>query len=201
MDQNNRLSETKIRCFIAVSLPVQTKKWLSSCQRQLQETKMKASWPKPGTMHLTLKFLGPIPTDRIQEIESCMTRIASQTLPFFLYGSGLGVFPSVKRARTLWAGIRGQTDLLEKLVKDLDLGLYEAIGIKKKKKRFSPHLTLARVKNSLPPKKIISLMQAFDELRSDEFHVKKINLIKSTLTQHGAIHEILFSASFSDTQN
>ncbi len=197
MKTNNHLSEKEIRCFIAVSLPDQTKKWLSSCQRQLQDTKMNASWPKPATLHLTLKFLGLTPIDRIREIKSCMTRITARMHPFCLYASGLGVFPSVKRARTLWAGIRGQTDHLEKLAKDLDHELLNAVGLKTEKGRFSPHLTLARVKHPLSPKKVISLMQDFEKLRSDEFHVMKIDLIKSTLTRHGAIHEILFSVPFS----
>ncbi len=182
------------RCFIAIRLPEATKKWLKHLQKNVRKTGVQASWPKAETLHLTLKFLGQVPASRLSLVKACMSNVARQVPSFFLNTSGMGVFPSVKKSRVFWAGIQGQTDRLETLVSGLDACLTDQAGMKPDKKRFSPHVTFARIKQNVSPSHTIALIQSFEGQSAEPFDVVKIYLFKSILQPDGAKHEVLFSA-------
>lgn len=183
------------RAFIAVPLPEEVKKFLTDLQIHLKDSGIKASWPKPENMHLTLKFLGNIDVHTFEAVKACMSRAAGQTPVHTLSASGIGVFPSVKKTRVIWAGTRGQTDILETLVKELDAILFKELAVKKEEKRYSPHLTIARIKRPIPPKTAIKLLQKFKDFHSSDFIVNQIKLFQSRLAPTGAVHTQLFSAS------
>ena len=161
---------------------------------------------------LTLAFLGHIPKSDIVPVIESMDKAVYSYPGFELHASGLGVFPSAKHPRVLWAGIRGQTDMLHALVNELEQKLKFSAGYEKKKKRFTPHLTLARIKPAahiktkkrggsrqcsgiVTPGRVIQWMQEFQTDQSEPFDVKKIDLLKSTLHATGAVHEHLYSAN------
>jgi len=182
-----------IRAFIAISLPKEIRKFLKDLQRQLRASGIKASWPKPETMHLTLKFLGNISISKLDTFKTCMARAITGIPIHTLSVSGIGVFPTVKKTRVIWFGIRGQTDILEKLANRLEFILFEEMEIKMENRRFSPHLTIARVKKPIFPKTMIKRLQEFRDFHSEEFFVSEIKLFQSELLSSGAIHKIIFS--------
>lgn len=186
-------SGTHIRAFIAAGLPEEVKTVLQDLQGQLRKSGIKASWPSPDTMHLTLKFLGNIGMDQVEGIKRCMEKAVAGIPVHSLSASGIGVFPSVKRARVIWSGTRGQTDVLERLALELDRGLFNALGFFQETKRFFPHVTLARVKQSVPPKKMIQLLQVLAAFHSDPFSVSRIHLFQSELSSQGAVHRRMYS--------
>lgn len=188
-----------IRAFIAISLPEPIKFFLQTLQGELKKSGVKASWPNPGSLHLTLKFLGNVNIGEIDTINACMKKAVTGISTHTLFSSGIGVFPSVKNARVIWSGTRGQTDILEKIVTRLEVLLFEEMGIKKENKRFAPHLTLARVKSPVSPKIMIRLLQEFKDFCSEDFLVSDIQLFQSKLTSSGAIHKFIFSAPVVET--
>lgn len=189
-------SEKFIRAFICINLPVSVRAWLAGIQKSLKKSGIRASWPKPDSLHITLKFLGDTSLDSVGLIQKAMDQAASHFGPFKVSGAGLGCFPSVKRPRVLWVGIRGQTDCLEQLAKSVESCLYDLASIKMEKRRFSPHLTLARIKPPMvSPKKVISLMQDFELSESEVFTISQIKLMKSTLLSSGAVHEEIYTSS------
>lgn len=188
-----------IRAFIAISLPESIKFFLQNLQEELKKAGVKASWPNPGSLHLTLKFLGNVNISKVDTIKDCMKKAVTGISTHTLSSSGIGVFPSVKNVRVIWSGTRGQTDILEKIVSRLEILLFEDMGIKKENKRFSPHLTLARVKSPVSPKIMIRLLQEFKAFCSEDFLVSDIQLFKSELTSFGAIHKFIFSAPLVET--
>ncbi len=151
-------TNSNIRAFIAISLPEGIKNYLKDLQKKLQKSGIKASWTRPEAMHLTLKFLGNISVSKIDPIKKCMEQTRTGILGHTLSASGIGVFPSAKNARVIWSEIRGQTDVLEKLANRLELILFEDMGIKKENKRFSPHLTIARIRQVVFPKTMVKLL-------------------------------------------
>ncbi|MCK5162369.1 MAG: RNA 2',3'-cyclic phosphodiesterase [Desulfobacula sp.] len=185
-----------IRVFIAFPLPKETKNFLQGLQGQLKKSGIRASWTKPATMHLTLKFLGNVNINKIDTIKKCMIRAVTGVSNHTLSASGIGVFPSVKKARVIWSGTRGRTDILERLAKRLEAILFKDAGIKKENKRFSPHLTLARIKQPISPKTMIKLLQEFKDFCSEDFLVSEILLFQSELISSGAIHTPIFTAPF-----
>jgi 2'-5' RNA ligase len=182
-----------IRAFIAISLPKEVKIFLKDLQRQLKAYGLKASWPRPESLHLTLMFFEQIHLDKIDRVKTCMSRTAAKIPIHNLSASGLGVFPSVKKARVIWSGTKGQTDILETLFYNLSLNLFADLGINEENKKFSPHLTVARIKKPVPPGKIIKLLEEFQEFCSKDFSVFEIKFFQSELTSSGAVHKIIFS--------
>ena len=191
-------TDQSIRAFIAIPIPQGLIGFFTDLQKKLKKEGFHASWPRPDTLHLTLKFLGDIKMEQVDDIKSCMTAaVSGVNNPIELSGAAIGVFPTVKNPRVIWAGIQGQTHILGDLVKRLDQLLNEQAGIRsEKRKRFSPHLTLARVKSRIAPKKMVDMMQRFSTHQSDLFTVHGIQLYKSQLNPTGAVHTSIFTANF-----
>ncbi len=144
-------------------------------------------------MHLTLKFLGDIDINKIDGIRQCMEKAARGVPRFSLSAFGIGAFPSIKNTRIIWAGTRGQTDMLANLVHRLEKNLFKDLNIPTDKKPYFPHLTVARLKKPVFPKKMIKLSETFKNCHSKNFLTNDIILFQSELKSSGAVHKKLFS--------
>ncbi|MBU8910060.1 MAG: RNA 2',3'-cyclic phosphodiesterase, partial [Desulfobacterales bacterium] len=150
----------KIRVFIAIDFPGKMIVYLKDLQLHLKTYKFKASWPKPSNMHLTLKFLGDISEKKLQDVKqsihNAVLEFKKENKKLLLSAKGIGVFPSIKKSRIIWAGIqsdmKGQASSLEHIHSLLDENLEKA-GFKKDKKKFSPHITLCRLKQPVSGKR------------------------------------------------
>ena len=171
-------------------------------QRTVRQTlpNIRASWPKAESMHLTLKFLGDTPHDQRSAIQSAMLETSGQQSPFQLHAGGCGVFPSVKHPQVVWSGVKGETEALFTLFSDLEAAL-QSINIPKEKRRFSPHFTLARIKERHAAAPFIKLIQKGQHHQAEPFQCKAIHLFKSDLAPSGALHTRLFSAPLGTSQS
>lgn len=190
--------DDSIRAFIAISLPGGVQRFLAGLQSDLKNRGITGSWPRADSMHLTLRFLGNIPSDQIEGIRESMLKAAQNSSPCILGASGIGVFPSVKKPRVIWSGIKGETHSLERIHRELEAALFRSIGLKKENRRFAPHFTLARVKKPVHPREMIQIMQAYQKTSSPEFKAGDIKLFKSELGPSGAQHALLFSIALGD---
>jgi len=184
----------QIRSFIAIELSEEAKKGLARLRKELEKDEHKfVKWVDPGGIHLTLKFLGNIPAERVTEITEAMEKAAQGISSFHLEISGLGAFPSLRQARVFWVGIGGEMDKLSKLQQNIDSAL-AALGFAKEERPFVPHLTLARLKEGVSPPE----RRSFGELVGsttfeDKYPVKveAVRLMRSQLTPAGAIYTCL----------
>ncbi len=145
---------------------------------------------KLNQLHITLKFLGEVPEQRITTIKQA---IASITFPLFsLTFSGLGCFPNERRPRVIWIGLDQGHRELTTLAKEVDLKL-SILGFPREKRRFSPHLTLGRVMRLTADDKV-AVADLLHSFKVDTGTTEKITTLifkKSTLTPKGAIYENL----------
>ena len=184
----------QIRSFIAIELPEEAKEGLASLRKELERDEHKfVKWVDPRGIHLTLKFLGNIPSKRVEEITEAIEVAAQGIYPFHLEIGGLGTFPSLRQARVFWVGIGGEVDKLSRLQQNIDSTL-AALGFAKEERSFMPHLTLARIRQGASPLE----RRTFGELVGsitfeDKYHVKveSISLMRSQLTPAGAIYTCL----------
>jgi len=184
----------EIRSFIAIELPEKVLEGLARLRKELERDGHKfVKWVDPGGVHLTLKFLGNIPSKRVAEITEAIEEATQGISPFNLEISGLGAFPSLKQARVFWVGIGGEVDKLSRLQQNIDSAL-AILGFAKEERSFVPHLTLARIRQGAPPPE----RRSFGELIGstvfeDKYHVEveAINLMRSQLTPAGAIYTCL----------
>lgn len=189
-----------IRSFIAIELPPQVKQGLDRLQEQLKPfTPKGVKWVDPGSIHLTIKFLGEVQSDRISLISKTLVDAVKKIKAFSVGVEGLGVFPDPRRPRVLWVAVVGDVDKLVILQQAVDTAL-SPLGFVKENRAFVPHLTLARLRDDMPPQVRQSFGQRFlaAKLESLPLHkVESLNLMKSQLTPGGAIYSRIESYGFS----
>jgi len=176
-----------LRLFICVDLPAEIKNVITSLQVRLRPlAKGYVSWARPEGLHLTLKFLGQVAASRVAEITELMENAGRKAQPFELIISGTGAFPNFARPRVYWAGIQEPAGILQRLQSQLEAELCAA-GFSAEERPFSPHLTLARVKQ---PLSVADLSRALaeSELAAMSFTAAGIILMASTLLPAGPVY-------------
>ena len=159
-------------------------------------------WVDPQSIHLTLRFLGNIPANAVDEVLAAQTSAAGACPPFSVQLSQLGMFPNLRRPRVLWAGVSGDTDALERLQESVEAQL-EDVGFLRDKRPFSPHLTLGRVRDRVTNADRTRIAQAVSSVTLDDTEpwlVEESHLIRSTLTPEGAIYTSLGAASLASSR-
>ncbi len=186
----------QVRSFIAIKLPDELKLGLARLEAQLEMSKQPwVKWVDPYSIHLTLKFLGSIAVDRISEIIGVMEEAIQGIPPFRLEVKDLGVFPSLRRVQVAWVGISGEVDKLSQLQQHLESNLAR-LGFAPEARSFTPHLTLARLRNRVSLDERQSFGQLIATTRFEATYTIKvdaINLMRSQLTREGAIYSRISS--------
>ena len=196
MDKGANVSRSpeQIRSFVAIELPEQARKGLARLRRELERDEHGfVKWVDPHGIHLTLKFLGNIPSGRVAEITEAMKKATQGISPFQLEISGLGAFPSLKQARVFWVGVSGELAKLSGLQQNIDSAL-AGLGFAKEERPFVPHLTLARVREGASPPERRSFGELVDSTAFEDKYpveVEAIRLMRSQLTPAGAIYTCL----------
>ncbi len=180
-----------VRSFIAVELPDGLRLALGqliSRLRSRQQTYVK--WVDPNSIHLTLKFLGDVDASRLDDIPKAMTEAVRGISPFHLEVKEMGVFPNPRRAQVAWIGLGGDLAQLTELQQCLEISL-ESLGYPAEARGFTPHLTLARLRNNAYPEERLEFGQLITGTKPEldySFKVDSISLMKSQLTPQGAIY-------------
>jgi len=187
-----------IRSFIAIDLTPDVRRGLGAAQQKLRAAleDEPIRWVRPEGVHLTLKFLGDQPPDRIERIGDVLSRWAQGGSPLDLEIGSAGAFPDLARPRVLWVGIREPSGRLVEWVDRLENGL-EGLGIRREDRPFFPHLTLARVKDRLTPRGLETLRGHLEGLKGErigEQRAEAVTLFRSDLRPAGAVYTVLLTA-------
>jgi len=129
----------------------------------------------------------------IDELLLAMGESVAGVSPFKLEVGKIGAFPAVDRPQVIWVGISGDMEKLAQLQKNLEQNT-EQLRFKRESRPFSPHLTLGRVREGARVKEIQRIGKLLNETPFTAKHnieAHEINLLKSQLTQAGAIHTII----------
>jgi 2'-5' RNA ligase len=176
-----------IRSFIAIDLPQKTRENLAAIQDQLRQSQAGVRWVKPGSIHLTLKFLGNILPEQVDEIAAAVAQLVRDEPPITLCAAGLGAFPSPRKPRVIWVGLRGEVDRLANIQAGLEKAL-EPLGFARETRGFRPHLTIGRVKDRRRLQSLIEAMSSLELPEFNSFDGNEIILYKSDLRPTGAIY-------------
>lgn len=184
------MNDSNIRCFIAIPIAQEIKEELISLQEQLKKAEAQVKWVKPDSIHLTLKFMGNVPRNKIISVTKIIKEIAHKKEWFEISLDTLGAFPSIKKPRVIWVGLRDPQKRMKQLAQELDRRLF-SIGLPKEEKEFVPHLTLGRVKKLDNRDKLVEIMSSLKVVFAGKMLVTKINLMKSQLTPAGPIYSVI----------
>ena len=176
-----------IRSFIAIDLPQETRQGLTIIQEHLRQSRATVRWVKPGSIHLTLKFLGNVHPAQIDEIAAAAAQLVRDEPVFALCAAGLGSFPSQRNPRVIWVGIQGETERLARIQARLEKDLVP-LGFAREQRKFRPHLTLGRLKDRGSRQALIEAMASLELPKFNSFDVAEIILYKSDLRPTGAIY-------------
>ena len=177
-------------------MPEELKAKISGIQDKLKTAGVDASWTRQEGMHLTLKFLGETDDKRIPEIEKALNMAVDGIAPFLLSVSGTGVFPDMRRPRVVWIGLNEDGSNLIRLQKGVEEELRK-IGFQSEDRRFTPHITLGRIRSNKNMDKLLKLVEEEKSSELGGFNVSEVHLIKSELKPSGAVYTELYSVMLS----
>ncbi|MGD9330332.1 MAG: RNA 2',3'-cyclic phosphodiesterase [Desulfobacterales bacterium] len=179
------------RAFIALALPHTVIDFLEKVQHCLAGQGLRARWVRPAGMHLTLKFLGPLPPEKVAAVQAVLRAVAARHPALRLTVHGLGGFPNRRRPRVLWMGVSGDSTPLVDLQRDIDDGL-TTLGWLPEKRSFRGHLTIARAKGRRPfDPGIGKFLTRCEPSESVSFRGQNLGLYRSELRPAGAVYDII----------
>lgn len=147
-----------------------------------------ARWVPPQNIHLTLAFLGWVDEGRISEISGAIGSAVADHVDFRVRLGELGAFPTLRRARVIWAGLDDPTHGTSALA-DSVAGALEPLGFEREARAFAPHLTIARFKVPRP----VTLDATPEPIA---FPVERISLFESHLRRPAPVYEELATFPF-----
>jgi 2'-5' RNA ligase len=169
------------RLFVALALPDPVRTALVGLTQSLRGV----VWTPPAQLHLTLRFLGNVPTDQIEPLAARLATVRVE--PFILPVEGLGGFPPKRPPHILWVGVGSGHPRLHQLRQQLDDTLLAA-GIEVDLRTFHPHVTLARCADGAAA--VGHWLHAHREFVAPPFRVESFELFASELRPDGAVHTL-----------
>ncbi|MBN1644261.1 MAG: RNA 2',3'-cyclic phosphodiesterase [Dehalococcoidales bacterium] len=183
-----------IRTFMAVELPGELKKELAELEAQLKKSSpLVVRWVDPNSIHITLKFLGEVPEESIEELMLALEESVSGIPPFRLEVRELGAFPNLDRVQVVWVGVEVEIARISRLQQKIEANT-EQLGFPRESRAFTPHLTLGRVRNEASANERQRLGKVLAGTTVAALHgidVSAVSLMKSQLTSAGAIYACL----------
>ena len=180
------------RAFIAIDLPPAVKAALADVAATLDGRVPRGAvgtaavrWVRPEQMHLTLRFLGDTPTERLPALADALDTLAAGHTPFTLHLSDVGCFPNARRPRVVWVGLGGEEAKLLALVAALEAAL-RPLGWPPEDKPFRAHLTLGRVKDE----RAAQGMDWSADVPALTVPVVTMHLIESQLRPDGSVYTV-----------
>jgi len=169
------------RIFLALRLEDTTRTLLSGLGSQIAGSRPVAD----DQLHLTLRFIGDVDGVTFDDIWEQLWEISAS--PVSLAIRGVGHFPPRGRPRTLWAGIEPSGELL--ILRNKINRILRRCNVLPEQRKFHPHITLARLKNS-SPHRVARFLSQNSLLKSPPFTVGQFTLYSSVLSPKGAVHTI-----------
>lgn len=148
-----------------------------------------ASWVKPQSLHLTIAFLGEQSGADVPAIGSALSAAAAEHSRFSIRPSVAGFFPASRAPRIAWIALEPLAPLaaLAKSVRDE----LDRAAVAFDAKRFTPHLTVCRIRGRWRAKDTETFTQAFADIDAPPIVVKEVVLFRSELRQTGALHTVM----------
>lgn len=182
-----------IRTFIAIDVSSQVRVAAEKAIACLRGSGAAVNWVEPENVHVTLKFLGEVPNVEVhavcREVQQAVAE--SGVAPFEVECHGLGAFPDIDRARTVWMGVREGGEQLIQLHAAIDAQLPK-LGFARERRRLHPHVTLGRVKcGGMQRAPLVDLLRTHQDWEVGRLFVSEVLIFSSTLEKGGPIYDVM----------
>lgn len=175
-----------IRCFFAIDIEDKsTLDRITVVQKRLLETGANLKLVAPDKIHITLKFIGEVPSEFVDRMINFSDEI--EFSPFKVELRDVGCFPSLRRINVIWVGIREGNIGLMTIYQGLESRMRQ-LGLKPERRGFSPHLTIARVRSGRNRDKIAEVIEEVSNTFFGIFEVMNFRLKRSVLKPTGPMY-------------
>jgi len=168
-----------IRLFVGLELPLAVRERLALLAGGIQG----ARWVPSGNFHITLRFLGELPAHQAEDVDHALAGVSASGFPLSL--AGVGTFAKAGREVALWAGVE-RNPALDHLQNKIETAMQRA-GLAAERRRFSPHVTLARLDGAAPAK-LALFVQAHNLFRAGPVAVDHFTLFSSRLGKEASVY-------------
>jgi len=184
--------KARMRLFTGLDLPTVVVDGLEQLLRQLRPA-ARIQWSPPANLHITTKFIGEWPEDRVNELKAALAALPGRaSIPVHIHK--VGFYPNPHSPRVFWCGIDAPG--LAELAAETDQAT-ASLGIASEKRAYSPHLTLARIKEKLDLQPLREAIAARPSLDFGQFEGSSFFLYRSQLRPTGSVYTKLAEFPFS----
>ena len=147
----------------------------------------------PEGVHVTLKFLGEVGPARLPGLTDALEGAVGSAAvgPFEAAFEGYGVFPSLDYISVVWVGVGAGSAELTRLHEAVERET-TAVGFDPEEHDFTPHATVARVRNARSKSEVQELVGG-EAPTLGRLRVEEVRLTESTLTDDGPVYETVES--------
>ncbi len=180
-----------LRLFFALPLADELRGRAGELQRELARSadRARVKWVEAENLHMTLKFVGDAPAERLAEFLTVAEGVAENARACTIEYQGVGCFAGRSRCpRTIWLGLAREAPELAALAGSLDVALADAGLAESEKRPFTAHLTLGRVKNRRDSEALLEAARRLENAPVGVQTVDSFALISSELTAAGPIY-------------
>jgi RNA 2',3'-cyclic 3'-phosphodiesterase len=137
-----------VRTFIAVDFPPPLLEKIAEITAFFKTltSEKDLKWVETKNLHLTIKFLGEIDEQKAAQVKRTLSYALKDQHSFEIEISGLGMYPNKNKPRVIWLGITGAGPLAD--IYNVINSELAKLEIQPEHRAFSPHLTIARIRNN-----------------------------------------------------
>jgi len=175
-----------MRFFVAVPFPAEVKNELGKLIDDWRRERDKVGWVKNDNLHLTLKFLGETPLEKLEGLKKNLAAGLNGSKAFTISLSGAGAFPNLNRVRVIWIGVSEGKEKLSELAQKVEEATVP-LGFLSDERAFSAHLTVGRVKDSPVSERLLAKIRSCT-FEAQGIIVSEVVLYQSELAPGGSVY-------------
>ncbi len=175
-----------IRSFIALYPDLHAREHIGEFIACMREQNRSCRWEQPEKVHITLKFLGDVQPEALEEIAADLRREIQPEGEILARLDRTGAFPNMRRPRIIWLGFSEAVPRVLSLHRLTD-EICERHGLLRDEQKFTPHCTVGRVRRGAGTEGLENELTACS-FQPATVHFSAVRIMESTLTSRGAIH-------------
>ncbi len=179
------MNDETLRTFVAIELPDAVRAAIGEVTGRLRQRLPRARWVRPESLHLTVKFLGALEHAPLVTFGDRAEAAIEERGVASIRLAGAGFFPNARRPRVAWMG--GEAPDVASIAKVVD-ELAVRCGVERERRRWSPHLTLARLRDPWSAADVEGFLEAVEALGPFEFECRELVVFSSRLEPGGAVY-------------
>jgi 2'-5' RNA ligase len=184
---------SRLRTFIAVDLSKSIRDKTVALQNTLAKTGADVKWVEPANLHVTLLFLGEVDDRQVPEVCRLTANCVGAHPAFSMQVESVGCFPNPRRPRVVWVGVGAGFEAISAIHDALEIE-FDDLGFRREERRYTPHITLGRVKSEGPNEKLVEALAKNAAWKGGETQVTEIHVMSSELSPHGPAYTVLSRA-------